>query len=93
MQTFSKIALPTPIAAGNPNSAHLIDICEFAPPNFVIKPPISWLKIKSKPGSALAMQTILPFKFFISFFENFTKSSETGLLPMKFILFDFSKKE
>jgi hypothetical protein len=31
---------PHPIAAGISNSAHLIAICEFTPPNFVTSPII-----------------------------------------------------
>ena len=45
--------------AGIPNSEHLIDMCELKPPYLVIKPLILWLKIKSNPGSAFSIHTIL----------------------------------
>ena len=46
------------MAAGILSSLHLIDICEFAPPNFVINPLIGKLKSQSKPGSAFSIKII-----------------------------------
>ena len=47
------------MAAGKPNSVHLIAICEFGPPYWVISPLIFLLKIQSNPGSADSIQTII----------------------------------
>ena len=50
---------PHPMAAGSPNSAHRMAICEFAPPNLVTSPAISCDRIQSNPGSAFSIAMIL----------------------------------
>ena len=40
LEILLKFFSPMPIIAGIPNSKHLMDICEFAPPYLVINPLI-----------------------------------------------------
>ena len=58
--TLKKLS-PHPIAAGNPISAHLIDMCDATPPYFVIRPAGFFVNIQSKPGSAFSINKILFF--------------------------------
>ena len=55
------------MAAGILSSLHLIDICELAPPNLVIKPFMLKLNNQSNPGSAFSIKIIFLFKsiFFV----------------------------
>ena len=59
LTSLSNSLFPIPIAAGIFNSRHLIAICELEPPYFVTKPFIFFVKMKSKPGSALSINIIL----------------------------------
>ena len=76
---------PHPIAAGNPISAHLIDMWDATPPYFVIKPAGFFVNIQSKPGSALSINKILFFiEPVITVFLNASRYPIIFLFVIKF---------
>ena len=72
---------PQPIAAGRPNSAHLIAIWEAIPPYFVINPAGFFEKIQSNPGSAFSININLEsISTDVSILSNRSVTSVTFLL-------------